>query len=90
MNHSELVAAVAAKNALTKADATKLVDAVFATITETVKGGTDVKVKDFGIFTTVKTKAGTGRNPRTGETIERPAATKPKFKAAKALKDAVA
>lgn len=89
MNKNDLVAAVADASELTKADAAKAVDAVFDTITGSLKGGSDVRLVGFGTFSVVNRKATTGRNPRTGETIQIAASKQPKFKAGKGLKDAV-
>jgi DNA-binding protein HU-beta len=89
VNKNDLVAAVADAAGLTKADAAKAVDAVFDTISGSLKGGTEVRLVGFGTFSVVSRKATTGRNPRTGETINIPASKQPKFKAGKGLKDAV-
>lgn len=90
MNKVELVAAVAEKAELSKKDAEKAVAAVFAAIEEAVAAGDKVQLVGFGTFETKQREARTGRNPRSGETIEIPAASLPAFKAGKALKDAVA
>ncbi|MBO6520748.1 MAG: HU family DNA-binding protein [Rhodospirillales bacterium] len=89
MNKNDLVAAVADSAGLTKADAAKAVDAVFDNISSALKGGSEVRLVGFGTFSVVNRKATTGRNPRTGETIQIPASKQPKFKAGKGLKDAV-
>ncbi len=89
MNKNDLVAAVADSADLSKADAAKAVDAVFDSITGSLKGGTEVRLVGFGTFSVANRKASTGRNPRTGETIQIPASKQPKFKAGKGLKDAV-
>jgi len=89
VNKNDLVAAVAEAAGLTKADAAKAVDAVFDTVTSSLKGGKEVRLVGFGTFSVVSRKATTGRNPRTGETIQIPASKQPKFKAGKGLKDAV-
>ncbi|WNJ98459.1 HU family DNA-binding protein [Thalassospiraceae bacterium LMO-JJ14] len=89
MNKNDLVAAVADSAGLTKADAAKAVDAVFDNISSSLKGGGEVRLVGFGTFSVVNRKATTGRNPRTGETIQIPASKQPKFKAGKGLKDAV-
>ena len=89
MNKNDLVAAVADASELTKADAAKAVDAIFDTITGSLKGGDDVRLVGFGTFSVVNRKATTGRNPRTGEAIAIAASKQPKFKAGKSLKDAV-
>jgi len=89
MNKSELVSAVAAKTDLTKADTERALKAFLETITDTLKGGDQVTLIGFGTFLVRERKARTGRNPRTGETIQIKAANNPAFKAGKALKDAV-
>ena len=89
MNENDLVAAVADSAGLSKADATKAVDSVFDNITSELKSGSEVRLVGFGTFAVAQRKATTGRNPRTGETIQIAASKQPKFKAGKALKDAV-
>jgi DNA-binding protein HU-beta len=89
VNKNDLVAAVADSAGLTKADAAKAVDAVFDNVTSSLQGGGEVRLVGFGTFSVVDRKATTGRNPRTGETIQIPASKQPKFKAGKGLKDAV-
>ena len=89
MNKNDLVASVASGAGLSKADSTKAVDAVFDSITSSLKGGTEVRLVGFGTFSVSRRQATTGRNPRTGETIQIAASNQPKFKAGKGLKDAV-
>ena len=89
MNKNDLVASVASASGLSKADATKAVDAVLDAITSSLKGGTEVRLVGFGTFSVSRRQATTGRNPRTGETIQIAASNQPKFKAGKGLKDAV-
>ncbi|MEQ8664457.1 MAG: HU family DNA-binding protein [Rhodospirillales bacterium] len=89
MNKNDLVAAVASSTGLSKSDAAKAVDAVFDSITSSLKGGGEVRLVGFGTFSVANRKATTGRNPRTGATIQIPASKQPKFKAGKGLKDAV-
>ncbi|HKK30235.1 MAG TPA: HU family DNA-binding protein [Alphaproteobacteria bacterium] len=89
MNKNDLVAAVAENADITRADAAKAVDAVFDTITSTLKSGDEVRLVGFGTFAASRRAATTGRNPRTGETIEIAASVQPKFKAGKGLKDAL-
>jgi len=89
VNKNDLVAAVADNAGLTKADASKAVDGVFDAITDALKQGTEVRIVGFGTFAVAKRKATTGRNPRTGETINIAASKQPKFKAGKGLKDAI-
>ena len=89
MNKNDIVAAVSESAGLSKADATKAVDCVFDSITEELKQGREVRLVGFGTFAVTRRAATTGRNPRTGETIQIAASNQPKFKAGKALKDAV-
>ncbi len=89
MNKNDLVADVASSSGLSKSDAAKAVDAVFDSITSSLKGGTEVRLVGFGTFSVSRRRASTGRNPRTGESIQIPASNQPKFKAGKGLKDAV-
>ncbi|RMF16124.1 MAG: HU family DNA-binding protein [Alphaproteobacteria bacterium] len=89
MNKNDLISKVAESTGLSKADATKAVDAVLAGIADALKGGDEVRLVGFGTFSVAQRAATTGRNPRTGETIQIPASKQPKFKAGKALKDAV-
>lgn len=89
MNKQDLISAVAESSGLSKTDAAKAVEGVFDSITATLKKGDEVRLVGFGTFSVSKRKASTGRNPRTGETMEIKASTQPKFKAGKGLKDAV-
>ena len=89
MNKNDMVAAVSDAAGLSKADATKAVDSVFDTITEELKQGREVRLVGFGTFAVTRRAATTGRNPRTGEAIQIKASNQPKFKAGKALKEAV-
>ena len=85
----DLVERVAATIGSTKADAERAVEAIIAMITDSLKSGQEVSIAGLGIFE-AKTRAGrTGRNPRTGETIQIKAMRVPKFRASKTLKDAV-
>ena len=90
MNKTELIAAVAENAGMSKKDGEKAVNAVLDAITGALVAGDKVQLVGFGSFETKKREARTGRNPRTKETIQIPAAKLPAFKAAKALKDAVA
>ncbi len=89
MNKSELIDAVANVADLNKADASRAVDGVIAAVTEALKSGDQVTVVGFGTFLVRQREARSGRNPRTGETIQIAASKVPAFKAGKALKDAV-
>ncbi len=89
MNKNDLISEVAEAAGLSKADATKAVDAVFDNIAGALGKGGEVRLVGFGTFSVSHRKATTGRNPRTGEAIQIKASNQPKFKAGKALKDAV-
>ena len=89
MNKSELIDAVASAADLTKADAGRAIDATVVAITDTLSKGDSLSLIGFGTFSISERAARAGRNPRTGETIQIKAAKLPKFKAGKALKDAV-
>ncbi len=89
MNKNDLVAAVAQATGTSKADAAKAVDGVFDAITGALKSSDSVQLVGFGSFSVANRAARQGRNPRTGETIQIAASKQPKFKAGKALKEAV-
>lgn len=90
MNKAELIAEVALKAGLSKKDAEKALNATLDTISDALANGDKVQLVGFGGFETKQREARMGRNPRTKETIEIPAARIPLFKAGKALKDKVA
>lgn len=89
MNKNDLISEVAASTGLSKNDASSSVESVFDAITKALSKGDEVRLVGFGTFSVAKRKASTGRNPRTGEPMNIPASTQPKFKAGKGLKDAV-
>ncbi|MDQ6952667.1 MAG: HU family DNA-binding protein [Mariprofundaceae bacterium] len=89
MNKADLINHVAANAELSKADATGAVEAVLDGITSALKNDDTVSLVGFGTFSVAERAARTARNPRTGEPIEVAASKAPKFKAGKALKDAV-
>ena len=89
MNKSELIDAIAADSGLSKADAGRALDGFTSAITGALKGGNSVSMVGFGTFSVKHRAARSGRNPRTGETIQIAASNNPSFKAGKALKDAV-
>ncbi len=89
MNKNDLVAKVAAGAGLSKADSAKAVDGILDAISNALEQGSDVRLIGFGTFSVLSRAASTGRNPRTGETIQIPPSNLPKFKAGKGLKDAV-
>jgi DNA-binding protein HU-beta len=89
MNKDDLISKVASSIGISKSEAAKSVDAVFSSITNSLKGGNEVRLVGFGTFLITNRAATTGRNPRTGESIEIPAKKVPKFRAGKALKETV-
>ena len=93
MNKSDLVDALANSTGMTKADAARAVDAMFAPdvgiISGALKGGTRVQITGFGTFEAKHRKARMGRNPRTGQAIQIAASKTPAFRAGKGLKDAI-
>ncbi|WP_163557240.1 HU family DNA-binding protein [Halomonas sp. NO4] len=89
MNKSELIEAIAASADIPKAAATRALDAMVDTVTDSLKSGDTVSLVGFGTFSVKERAARTGRNPQTGEPIQISAAKVPTFKAGKALKDSV-
>ena len=89
MNKSELIDAIAAASGLSKADAGRALDGFTSAVTGALQGGNSVSMVGFGTFAVKRRAARSGRNPRTGETIQIKASNNPSFKAGKALKDAV-
>lgn len=89
MNKAELIEAIAKDTELTKAAATRALNAVLDTIVKTVAKKQDVQLIGFGTFKASKRAARTGKNPRTGEAIKIAAANVPKFSAGAAFKAAV-
>ena len=89
MNKNELVASLAEKTGLKKTEVEKVLKAFTETVTDELKKGEKVQLVGFGTFETATREAREGRNPRTGATMKIAATKAPKFKAGKALKDAV-
>jgi len=89
MNKSELIAAVANKANLTKADAGRIIDGFTSEVSNSLSNGEPVTLIGFGTFEVRDRAARAGRNPRTGEAIQIKASKNPAFKAGKALKNAV-
>jgi DNA-binding protein HU-beta len=87
MNNSDLADSIAAENGLSKADARKLVDGVFAAIADAASKGEEVSLNGFGKFKVKDSPAREGRNPSTGATIQIAASKKLTFAPAKAVKD---
>ena len=89
MNKTELVEAIAKETGLTKAASEKAVKAFVDVVTKELKKKGKVQLVGFGTFEVAKRAARQGRNPQTGATMKIAASVAPKFKAGKALKDAV-
>jgi len=87
MTKAELIEAVAGKAGVSKAAAEKVLKAFMEEVKTGIKKGERITLVGFGTFYAAERPARTGRNPRTGEEIQIPACTVPKFKAGKALKD---
>ena len=89
MNKTELVAAIAERTELSKKDSEKVLKAFIDVVTEELTKGEKIQLVGFGTFEVSERAAREGRNPQTGETMKIAASKAPKFKAGKALKDAV-
>ena len=87
MNNSDLAEKLAAETGVTKADAKKVVDAVFAAIAEAAAAGDEISLNGFGKFKVKDSPAREGRNPSSGETIQIAASKKLTFAPSKAIKD---
>jgi DNA-binding protein HU-beta len=89
MNRTELIELISVKAELTKASASRALDALLDGVTESLQSGDPVVILNFGTFTVKERAAREGRNPSTGEKIKINAAKVVGFKAGKALKEAV-
>ena len=89
MNKTELIAAIAEKAELSKKDSEKALKAFVDVVTEELKKDHKIQLVGFGTFEVSERNARTGRNPHTGEEMAIAACKAPKFKAGKALKDAI-
>ncbi|MDE0243662.1 MAG: HU family DNA-binding protein [Candidatus Kaiserbacteria bacterium] len=89
MNKANLVEKIQDDTGSTRSEAERIVETLFDSIIDEVKKGETVSIAGFGIFEAKERAARTGRNPKTGETIQIKASVSPKFRAAKAFKDAV-
>ncbi len=90
MNKSDLIASVAELAGLKQVEAKRAIDAVFNSITKTLKKKEEVRLIGFGTFLVTKRPASEGRNPRTGEKLKIAAKNLPKFRPGKELKESVA
>jgi DNA-binding protein HU-beta len=93
VNKSELIQQLASRADLSRAEASKAVDALFSVnngiITEALRGGDKVTITGFGSFESKRREARKGRNPRTGKEIDIAASTSASFRAGKGLKDSL-
>lgn len=89
MNKIDLIQKLADHTGLAKHDAAKAVDGVFECITNALKTGDEVRLTGFGVFVVASRAGGKGRNPQTGEEIDIKPSKLPRFRAGKALKDAL-
>jgi len=89
MKKTDLIDAMAEAADISRAAAGRALDGLLEAVTQAMKDGEPVSIVGFGTFTVRERAARTGRNPKTGDTIEIAASRTPAFKAGKALKDAV-
>lgn len=89
MNKVELIGAVTSKSEISKKDVEKVINAFTNVVADALVDGDKVQLVGFGTFEVVERAERQGRNPATGEAITIAASKSPKFKAGKALKDAV-
>lgn len=89
MNKTQLIEAVSEKSGISKAAAGKALDSILETVKDTMAKGEEVALVGFGTFKVTKRAARSGRNPKTGETIQIAEANVPKFVAGKGLKDSI-
>ena len=89
MTKAELVAAIADKTGLNRTQAKDALEAVLDSVTGSLKAGKEVRLVGFGSFVPVERKAGTARNPRTGETVKRAASKTARFRVGERLKTAL-
>jgi nucleoid DNA-binding protein len=90
MQKRELIEGIAVRADTTKVEAGRMLDAFVDVVTEALAEGRRVQIVGFGAFEVQERKARAGRNPHTGETMQIPATTVPKFRPGKTLKDSVA
>jgi DNA-binding protein HU-beta len=89
MNKAELIDHIANSADISKASASRALEATLGAITETLKAGDSVSLVGFGSFAVTQRAARMGRNPKTGEEVRIEAAKIPKFRPGKGLKDAI-
>lgn len=89
MNKKEIVSKLAETTNLSKTDTQKVLDGFLDIVMEEIQKGQDITLVGFGTFSASERAARSGRNPKTGETIEIPATKVPKFKPGKTFKDKI-
>ena len=89
MNKAEMIDEIAQAAEISKSAAERAIDALVGAVKSSLKKGDDVTLVGFGTFYASARAARTGRNPRTGEALQIAASRVPKFRAGKALKDAI-
>jgi DNA-binding protein HU-beta len=89
MNKAEFVADVSERIGESKQRGEEVVNAVVEALTAALKRGDEVRLPQFGVFLVAETKERKARNPQTGEEVLVPAGKRPKFRAGKALKEAI-
>lgn len=89
MTKAELVSAMADKAGITKSQAKDALDAFMDSVTGSLKSGQEVRLVGFGSFVPVSRAAGVARNPRTGESVNRPASQTARFRIGEGLKAAL-
>jgi DNA-binding protein HU-beta len=89
MTKAELVSTIAERTGLNKNQSRDALEAFLSSVTESLKSGNEVRLVGFGSFIPVDRKAGTARNPRTGETVKRAASKTCRFRVGEALKGAL-
>jgi DNA-binding protein HU-beta len=89
MTKAELIGAIADKTGLNKTQAKDALEAFIASVTGSLKAGKEVRLVGFGSFVPVRRAAGLARNPRTGQTVNRPASRTARFRVGEGLKSAL-
>lgn len=89
MNKNALAGMVATQTGMAKKDALRAVEEMLSAIVDALRTGEDVRLVGFGTFSVINRAAADGRNPRTGDTIHIESSRLPRFRASKALKEAV-
>jgi DNA-binding protein HU-beta len=89
MTKAELVAAIAERSGLTRNQGREALEAFIGCVTDTVKGGQEVRIVGFGSFVPVERPAGVARNPRTGAQVQREASRTVRFRPGESLKGAM-